>query len=68
MEYSRDADGHEIGKYPWMRTITTRPVNRRDVVSDRLLAVVVLIQGRHENLQKHIKQHRNIIIYHNKTV
>lgn len=50
VEYSRDADGHEIGKYPWMRAIATWPVNRRDVISDRLLAVIVLVQSGDENL------------------
>lgn len=62
VEYSRDADGHEIGKYPWMRTITTRPMNRRDVISDRLLAVVVFVQGRHEDLHTYVKQYYTLFV------
>lgn len=52
MEYGRDADGHQIREYPRMRAIAARSVNRRDVVPDRLLAIVVLVQSGDEDLYR----------------
>lgn len=50
VKYTRDADGHEIRKHPWVRAIATRSVNRQDVISNRLLAVIVLVQSCDEDL------------------
>lgn len=69
VEYSRDADGHEIGKYPRMRAIATRPVNRRYVIPDRLFAVVVLVQSGDEDLYiREATWLRPHIVYHNLTI
>lgn len=64
MEYGRDAYGHEIGEYPRVRTIATRPVDRRDVVPDCQLAVVVLVQSGDEHLYVYNLEPRFLVAYY----